>query len=145
MVSLVMSAPSALQCVSLPDNRPPGSWVWHNHTSQLASGKIITAQVCLRMRIHLSVCLSVCTCWQRAQISLLCIVTSVPITCLCRGPLKPKLAAMRSAWSSWTPSNISMTSCKKDRGRESNCETESEREQEAQTLGYNLTQDTCSH
>lgn len=79
---------------------------------------------------------------------------SVPITCLCRGPLKPKLAAMRSAWSSRTPSNISMTSCQicseseRERG-EKRMERESETEQGAQTLDYNFTQfmfiSNCRH
>lgn len=37
-------------------------------------------------------------------------IQAKPITCLSNGPLNPKLAAIRSAWSSRTPSNISMTS-----------------------------------
>ncbi len=37
-------------------------------------------------------------------------IQSKPITCLSNGPLNPKLAAIRSAWSSRTPSEISMTS-----------------------------------
>lgn len=63
--------------------------------------------ICMRISVYVCVCIldlfaSSLHCEFKAF--------SVYITCLCRGPLKPKLAAMRSAWSSCTPSNISMTS-----------------------------------
>lgn len=57
---------------------------------------------------------SVCLWPLRSPLPLLGIQFEAPcayITCLCRGPLKPKLAAMPSAWSSRTPSKMSMTSC----------------------------------
>lgn len=62
------------------------------------------------LRLRQSMCL-----WPlRSPLPLLRIQFEAPcayITCLCRGPLKPKLAAMPSAWSSRTPSKMSMTSC----------------------------------
>lgn len=65
------------------------------------------------MNEHTSVCVYVCV--QIVGLSASSLhcdfkAISVPITCFCRGPLNPKLAAMQSAWSSRTPSNISMAS-----------------------------------
>lgn len=56
----------------------------------------------------------VCVCAPQIPVPVLCIgfeALGAYITCLCRGPLKPKLAAIRRACSSRTPSNMSMTSC----------------------------------
>lgn len=56
----------------------------------------------------------VCVCAPQIPVPVLCIgfeALGAYITCPCRGPLKPKLAAMRRACSSRTPSNMSMTSC----------------------------------
>ena len=67
-------------------------------------------------------------------------IISLLFTCLCRGPLKPKLAAIRVAWSSRTPSNISMISYMngiKTQG-EKQIEKKEWRTKRAQTVDYKI-------
>lgn len=99
---------------------------------------------------------SVCLWPLRSPLPLLRIQFEAPgayITCLCRGPLKPKLAAMRSAWSSRMPSNMSMTSCeiqrrggdKQREGKRSELQEKAQGAQEGRQLRRQSLQSGKSH
>lgn len=115
-----MSAPElgTVPCITASyNNAPPGRWGLRKDTSQFASEKLIIAKYGCFVNALASLCvwiadfsISPSHCNFKAF--------SAPITCLCRGPLNPKLAAIRSVWSSRTPSNISMTSWRQSKGNE---------------------------